>query len=89
MSEPAPEQQKHVGLTDTQMAAASASTVDPLLLAEGLELVLAEKEMTFKQAFRYHWRAIVWSMVLSMALVMDGMDGSMVSFQLTFCQDLA
>lgn len=56
------------------------STVDPALLAQGLDLIRLEKEMTFRQAMRLHWRAVVWSMVLSMALVMDGFDGAIVSF---------
>ncbi|RSH93089.1 hypothetical protein EHS25_007442 [Saitozyma podzolica] len=64
-----------VGLTDAQIAAA-ASEVDPVLLAQGIELIHAEKEVPLRKALRYHWRAMAWSMFLSLALVMDGYDGA-------------
>ena len=55
------------------------TTVDPVLLEQGLELIRLEKEMSFRQAIRLHWRAVVWSCILSLALVMDGFDGAIVS----------
>ena len=67
-----------VGLTDAQTAAIT-SNVDPILLAEGIQLIRAEKEVSFRQAVKYHWRAILWSMCLSVALIMDGYDGAVVS----------
>lgn len=71
---------KQVGLTNEQLAEISEhSTVDPLLLAEGLELIAQEKSAHFRYAFRHHWRAVLWSALLSMALVMDSFDGSLVS----------
>jgi hypothetical protein len=59
-----------VGLTDAQIAAA-ASEVDPVLLAQGIELIHAEKEVPLRKALRYHWRAMAWSMFLSLALVVS------------------
>jgi len=52
------------------------SDIDPELLAQGLELIQAEKSMPLRDSLRYHWRALLWGMVLSLALVMDGYDGS-------------
>jgi len=52
------------------------SDIDPDLLAQGLELIQAEKSMPLRDSMRYHWRALLWGMVLSLALVMDGYDGS-------------
>ena len=54
------------------------SSADPVLVEQGLELIRQEKEMSFRQAIRHHWRALLWSMTLSMALVMDGYDGAIV-----------
>jgi hypothetical protein len=59
---PATEKQ-HIGLTNAQAQHVS-STIDPLLLAEGFELVRQEKEHTFKESFRHHWRALLWGSVL-------------------------
>jgi hypothetical protein len=73
----APEEKLHIGLSDKQHDV--ASDVDPVLLAEGLDLVQKEKTIPFKEAFKHHWRALLWGMVLSLALVMDGYDGSVVS----------
>ena len=71
---------KGVGLTDRQLELIGhLSTVDPTLLAEGLELVEQEKKANFREAIKNHWRAVLWSALLSMALVMDSFDGSLVS----------
>ncbi len=69
----------HIGSTDTQTAIISVDAFDPLLLAEGIEIIRTEKNLTFRQAIRFHWRAILWSMFLSLALVMDGSYGAVVS----------
>jgi SP family general alpha glucoside:H+ symporter-like MFS transporter len=68
----------HIGLTDAQTAEVTSS-VDPTLLAVGFELIREEKDSTFRQALKDHWRAMLWSMFLSVALVMDGYDGAIVS----------
>lgn len=73
---------REITLTAKQATAAAQSSIDPILLAEGYDLILKEKEFTFMQALRHHWRALLWSMFLSMALVMDGYDGSIVSLNL-------
>ena len=70
---------KQVGLTNAQLdLIGHQSSVDPALLAAGLELVEREKAAHFREAFRHHWRAVLWSGLLSMALVMDSFDGSLV-----------
>lgn len=60
---------KDVGLTAEQIALTHA---DPDLLARGLQLIRNEKNVSFREAFRAHWRAVLWSITLSLALVMDG-----------------
>lgn len=60
---------KDVGLTPEQIALTNA---DPDLLARGLQLIQREKKVSFREAFRAHWRAVFWSVILSLALVMDG-----------------
>ncbi|ORX36725.1 trehalose transport-related protein [Kockovaella imperatae] len=67
-------EQKTVGLAAFQ--AEGLTEVDPYLLAEGFQLIGAEKQAHFRQAFRQHWRAVLWSMGLSVALIMDGYDGA-------------
>jgi hypothetical protein len=74
---------KEITLTHAQTS--MISSADPILVEQGLELIRQEKEMSFRQAIRHHWRALLWSMTLSMALVMDGYDGAIVSRSLQ-CQ---
>jgi SP family general alpha glucoside:H+ symporter-like MFS transporter len=74
---------KEITLTHAQTS--MISSADPVLVEQGLELIRQEKEMSFRQAIRHHWRALLWSMTLSMALVMDGYDGAIVSRSL-ICQ---
>jgi hypothetical protein len=62
---------QHVGLTELQTSAVTGS-IDPVLLAQGFELIRDEKGLGARQAIRHHWRGLLWSMLLSMALVMDG-----------------
>jgi hypothetical protein len=71
---------KEITLTHAQTS--MISSADPVLVEQGLELIRQEKEMSFRQAIRHHWRALLWSMTLSMALVMDGYDGAIVSHSL-------
>jgi SP family general alpha glucoside:H+ symporter-like MFS transporter len=73
---------REISLTSKQATAAATSSMDPALVAEGYDLILKEKEMSFIQALKHHWRALLWSMFFSMALVMDGYDGSIVSLPL-------
>lgn len=46
----------------------------PQLLASASLADAAEHELTFKQAFHKHYRAALWSMFLSTALIMEGYD---------------
>jgi SP family general alpha glucoside:H+ symporter-like MFS transporter len=69
----------HIGLTDKQIAA--AGEVDKPLLAEGQAFVDQEKACTQTQALKSHWRAAMWSMFLSFALVAEGFDFVTVSTQ--------
>lgn len=62
--------QKTIGLSAHQ--AEGLTNVDPFLLAEGFSLIAAEKQAQFRPAFRQHWKALFWSMSLSIALIMDG-----------------
>ncbi|BEI81861.1 hypothetical protein CcaverHIS002_0210210 [Cutaneotrichosporon cavernicola] len=66
-----------IGLTPNLIQA--GIDIDPVLLAEGLETIRQEKNETLGETFRLHWRAILWSMTLSLALVMDGYDGSITT----------
>ena len=63
-----------VGLTDAQVGV--ASSVDPELVAEGLRIIQQEKSLPLKETVKLHWRALLWGMALSFALVMDGYDGA-------------
>jgi SP family general alpha glucoside:H+ symporter-like MFS transporter len=38
-----------------------------------------EKTLSFSQIFKLYWKGAVWSIVLSLALVMEGMDTGLVS----------
>lgn len=58
-----------IGLTGAQI---QLSDADPVLLAEGMQLIREEKAMSFREAMRHHWRGCLWSITLSLALVMDG-----------------
>ncbi|KAL7425256.1 hypothetical protein Q5752_000944 [Cryptotrichosporon argae] len=69
----------HIGLTAKQTAAAAASNVDPELLAQGIELLHEEKSMGAARALKHHWRALAWSLFLSLALFMDGYDGAIIN----------
>lgn len=69
--------QHDVGLTSKLIEV--STDIDPVLLAEGVEVIRQEKNETIREAFKYHWRAILWSVTLSLALVMDGYDGSVTT----------
>ena len=62
--------EKHIGLATFQIEA--VSHVDPFLLAQGFQLIATEKTQSFRASFRDHWRAMFWSMILSVALIMGG-----------------
>lgn len=67
---------EHIGLTAGQIA--EDADIDVALLKLGQQVVSKQKEETFTQAWRNHWRAAVWSMVLGTALIMEGLDTGMV-----------
>lgn len=56
-----------------------ATGMDPYLIAQAQEAAEREKRMPFKEAFPIYWRGILWSVALSLALVMEGFDVSLVS----------
>lgn len=67
---------RDVGLTAEQIATTEGA--DPDKLARGLRLMEREREVPMRTAFRSHWRAVTWSVILSIALIMDGYDGSLL-----------
>ncbi|RSH92507.1 hypothetical protein EHS25_008923 [Saitozyma podzolica] len=68
---------EHIGLTAGQIA--EDADIDVALLKLGQQVVSKQKEETFTQAWRNHWRAAVWSMVLGTALIMEGLDTGMLN----------
>lgn len=56
----------HTGMSDVLIAKAQAA-------------IEAEKAMPWKQAVRIYWRGGLWSMGLSVALIMEGYDIGLVS----------
>jgi hypothetical protein len=67
---------EHIGLTAGQLA--EDADTDVALLKLGQQVVSKQKEESFTQSWRNHWRAALWSMVLGTALIMEGLDTSMV-----------
>jgi len=47
-------------------------TIDQDLVAHAQAAAEAEKAMPMRQAIRIYWRGILWSMMLSVALIMEG-----------------
>lgn len=59
-------------------------TVDPELLRIGFQVVEKQKNASFALGWKQHWRAALWSITISTALIMEGYDTSVVSFNCTF-----
>lgn len=52
---------------------------DPHLVEQAMAAVEADKAMGFMETFKVHRKAAMWSMALSLALVMEGYDVGIVS----------
>lgn len=78
MSSPTPKSEVvTVGLTDKQLAAVAG--IDTELVRIGHEVIERQKHETFRQAWRIHWRAGAWSVVLTLALFMEGYDTGLLN----------
>jgi SP family general alpha glucoside:H+ symporter-like MFS transporter len=38
-----------------------------------------EHDLTVRQALRQHWKAVAWSLIVSMSIIMEGYDTSLIS----------
>lgn len=38
-----------------------------------------EHDQTVTQALRHHWKAVMWSLIVSMSIIMEGYDTSLIS----------
>lgn len=56
-----------------------SSPADDVLLDEAKRATDAEHDMTVRQAFKHHKKAIFWSMVLSATIIMEGYDNILMS----------
>lgn len=56
-----------------------SADIDSELLQAGRALVEKQKAESFWGAWKRHWPAAVWSMILSTALIMEGYDTAVVS----------
>jgi SP family general alpha glucoside:H+ symporter-like MFS transporter len=65
-----------VGLTQAQIDA--DIDVDLDLVHVGYQVVARQKEESFAQVWKQHWRGGVWSLAISMALWMEGYDTNVV-----------
>ena len=65
--------------TPKPAAGRPVDTFDPRLLTLGDQVISKQKQENFRQSCRNHWRAIVWSFVISTALYMEGYDTGLVS----------
>jgi hypothetical protein len=68
-----------ITLTDKQLA--RERDVDSAQLQEGIAMIEEEKNTPTSQASRPHWRAGIFSLVLSSALIMEGYDAVIVSLE--------
>ena len=66
-----------IGLTDAQLRA--VCDVDPELVRIGSEVIERQKQETFRQAWRTHWKAGCWAIFLASSLFMEGFDTAIVS----------
>lgn len=71
-----PRKDGKVELTDAELA--GGLEFDPELLRIGGEVIARQKLESFRQTWRHHWRAAVWSLIISTALWMEGYDTSVV-----------
>jgi hypothetical protein len=72
-------EQKIITLTDAQLARTNASDLDPALVAEGQAMMEDEKQRSTFDTLKTHWRAALYSLALSSALIMEGYDAVIVS----------
>ncbi|GFZ44894.1 hypothetical protein JCM24511_02620 [Saitozyma sp. JCM 24511] len=66
-----------VGLTQAQIDA--DIDVDLDLVHVGYQVVARQKEESFAQVWKQHWRGGVWSLAISMALWMEGYDTNVIN----------
>ncbi|ORY20871.1 trehalose transport-related protein [Naematelia encephala] len=66
-----------VGLTQAQLD--SDLDVDIDLLRVGHQVIERQKTEDFAAVWRYHWRAAIWSLIISMALWMEGYDTNVIN----------
>lgn len=66
-----------IGLTDKQLEAVAG--IDTELVRKGQEVIARQKQESFRQAWRTHWRAGLWSVVLTLALFMEGYDTGLLN----------
>ncbi len=66
-----------VGLTDRQLEAVAG--IDPELVRIGHQVIARQKEESFLQAWRTHWKAGSWAFVLTLALFMEGYDTGLLN----------
>ncbi|ORX37003.1 general substrate transporter [Kockovaella imperatae] len=58
--------------------ATAETQLDQELVQIGHEVIARQKQETFSMAWRNHWRGAVWSLLISMALWMEGFDTSLL-----------
>jgi hypothetical protein len=71
--------QKTITLTNAQLERVTAGDIDPILLLAGHAMILDEKERSTIETLKTHWKAAVYSLILSTALIMEGYDAVIVS----------
>ena len=59
---------------------------EPRLINLGDNVITRQKQKTFRQTCRNHWRAVVWSLTISTALYMEGYDTGLVGATPTGCR---
>jgi hypothetical protein len=70
---------KTITLTNAQLERVNAGDIDPILLLAGHATILDEKERSTIETLKTHWKAAVYSLILSTALIMEGYDAVIVS----------
>lgn len=67
-----------VGLTEEQLRARVQIDIEPELVRLGYEVIQRQKTENFRQSWANHWRAGAWSVFITLALLMEGYDTSLV-----------
>jgi len=73
------DQRKTITLTNAQLERVNAGDIDPVLLLAGQAMILDEKERSTTDTLKTHWKAAMYSLILSTALIMEGYDAVIVS----------